>query len=200
MLRRTGPRKALAFLTLLFLFSALSAAESGCGGTGSEVKDKVEEAVRLISSSQPLLEDLLQLDQRLNTLGQRYPRLEDTLAEGKSLAEMALVEVEELESRYSRARDLLREAADMEGAEAYGEYARLIAEAVELELEALSLNRRLLTAVYDMLDVLPLAESSEQLSYYVEEIDRLTEEISRLFREGAEAAARADAYCREHGL
>lgn len=199
-MRRTGPRKALAFLTLLFLFSALSAAESGCGGTGSEVKDKVEEAVRLISSSQPLLEDLLQLDQRLNTLGQRYPRLEDTLAEGKSLAEMALVEVEELESRYSRARDLLREAADMEGAEAYGEYARLIAEAVELELEALSLNRRLLTAVYDMLDVLPLAESSEQLSYYVEEIDRLTEEISRLFREGAEAAARADAYCREHGL
>jgi hypothetical protein len=113
---------------------------------------------------------------------------------------MALVNVEELESRYSRARDLLREAADTEGADEYRDYALLALEAVEPVLEAVRLNRELLNAVHDMLDVIPMAESAEQLSYYVEEIGRLTEEISGLLRRGAEAAEAADAYSREHGL
>ncbi len=192
------PEGAPFLLSLpLVLILALS---GGCGRGSPGVREKVDEAVRIISSSRELLEDLLRLDQRFNALGQRYPAVEDTLAEGRSLAEMALVDVEELESRYCRARDLLREAAEDQGSGRYGEYALMTLEAVEPVLEAVRLNRSLLRAVHDMLDLIPLAESADQLSYYVQEIERLTEEISSLLREGAEAAQRADAYSREHGL
>ncbi len=187
---------ALLPALLLLFYTAVV----GCGGKPTEAAEKTREAVGIISSSRELLEDLLLLDQRFNSLGQRYPSIEDTLAEGRSLAEMAMVDVEELESRYTRSRDLLREAADAEGAGKYRDYALLALDAVEPVLEAVRLNRELLDAVHDMLDVIPMAESAEQLSYYVEEIGRLTEEVSELLRRGAEAAEEADAYSREHGL
>jgi len=170
----------------------------GCGD--SAARDKVSEAVGLIETSQTLLEDLVSLDKRLNILGTRSSDVDSTIAEGKSLAEMALLDVDELEARYTQARTLLQEVADMGGAGDYAGYARLALAAVETELEALVVNRQLLTAVWDMLDVLPLAESQEQLSYYIEEIDRLTGEVSDLLQRGAEAAQEADRYYREHGL
>lgn len=186
---------------LLLTFLALAiCAELGCGGVNPGVKEKVEEATALISSSRELLEDLLQLDQRFNTLGQRYPRIEDTLAEGKSLAQMAQVDVDELESRYSRARELLQEASESAEAGEYRQYALLALGAVEPVLEAVRLHRELLTAVHDILDLVPLAENAGQLSYYVEEIERMGGEITALLQRGAEAAQAADAYAREHGL
>ena len=173
----------------------------GCfGGGNGEAKEKVDDAKDLIGGSRKLLEDLLELDGRFNTLGTRYPKVEDTIAEGKSLAGMALIDVDELESRYSRARDLLMEVANINGATDYAQYALLAIEAVEKELEALSVNRELLTAASDMLDVLPMAQNREQLSYYVEEMGRLTKEISALLDEGAEAAVKADLYYRERSL
>ncbi len=184
----------------ILIVIALLAAFPGCRGRTSEARNLVEEALEIVSSSRNLLEDLLELNERFDSLGRRYSQVEDTLAEGKSLAETALAEVVELESRYGHARELLEKAAAAEGGGEYREYARLALQAVDKELEALSMNRRLLNAVYDLLDVLPLAESAEQLSYYVEEIERLRGEISRLLREGAEAAAAADAFHREHGL
>lgn len=194
-----GTRQAMiVFFSALLLL--LSTAGGGCGGNPPEAAEKVREAVGIISSSRELLEDLLVLDQRFNSLGQRYPSIEDTLAEGRSLAEMALVNVEELESRYTRARDLLREAADAEEAGKHRDYALLALDAVEPVLEAVRLNRELLDDVHDMLDVIPMAESADQLSYYVEEIGRLTEEISELLGRGAQAAEVADDYSREHGL
>lgn len=191
-----GFRKVIGIPIVLFILAAFP----GCGGKASEARGLVEEALGIVSSSRSLLEDLLELDERFDSLGRRYTRVEETLAEGKSLAETAQAEVEELESRYGRARQLLERAAAVEGGGAYREYARLALQAVDKELEALSMNRRLLNAVYDLLDVLPLAESAEQLSYYVEEIERLRGEVSRLLREGAESAAAADAFHREHGL
>lgn len=192
------PTAAVILISALMALLALAA--PGCGKTHPAAEDKVEEAIRIISSSRELLEDLLGLDERFNSLGQRYPAIADTLAEGRSLAEMALVNVEELESRYSRARDLLREVVETGSDGESREYALLALQAVEPVLEAVRLNRDLLDAVHDMLDVIPMAESAEQLSYYVEEIGRLTEEISGLLRRGAEAAERADDYSREHGL
>ena len=188
--------KALVIIaaTLLMAVPALP----GCGD--SAARDKVSEAVGLIETSQTLLEDLVSLDKRLNILGTRSSDVDSTIAEGKSLAEMALLDVDELEARYTQARTLLQEVADMGGAGDYAGYARLALAAVETELEALVVNRQLLTAVWDMLDVLPLAESQEQLSYYIEEIDRLTGEVSDLLQRGAEAAQEADRYYREHGL
>jgi hypothetical protein len=183
-------------LTALLLAAAL--ALPGCGN--SEAKLKVDEAVGIIASSQPLLEDLLSLDQRLNALGTRFSDVNDTIAEGKSLAEMALMDVDELESRYTQAGDILREVESMGGAGDYATYARLALLALDAELEAMELNRQLLTAAWDMLDVLPLAKSQDQLSYYSGEIERLTGEVSELLRRGAEAAAEADAYYREKGL
>ncbi len=171
---------------------------AGCGGGGA--KAKVDEALGSVASTQALLEDLLDLDQRLNALGTRFTTVEDTIAEGKSLAEMALMDVDELEARYAQARDILREVAEDGKAGDYAAYARLALTAVEKELEALAVNRQLLSSVWDMLDVLPLAQSGEQLSYYVEEIDRLTKEVSDLLRQGADAAVEADRYYREKGL
>ena len=191
-------RKILYALTVCLLLPALCLA--GCFGGGSEAKARVDEAIGLVESAQPLLEDLLDLDERINTLGTRFTDVEDSIAEGKSLAEMALIDVDELEQRYSQARDLLLEVEGMDGAGDYAEYARLALVAVDKELEAVSLNRSLLNSLWDMLDVLPLAESQEQLSFYTGEIERLTGEISGLLQEGIEAAAAADLYYREHGL
>lgn len=188
--------KAVVIVALLLL--PVASALPGCGNP--EAKSRVDEAVGIIASSQSLLEDLLNLDQRLNALGTRFTNVDDTIAEGKSLAEMALLDVDELEARYKEAGDILREVASMQGAGNYATYAHLALEAVDTELEALEVNRRLLTAVWDMLDVLPLAESQEQLSYYTEEIKRLTDEVSDLLQQGADAAAEADRYYREKGL
>lgn len=191
-------KKMFYVFTLCLLLPALFLA--GCFGSGSEAKAKVDEAVGLIESSQPLLEDLLSLDERINTLGTRFTNVEDTIAEGKSLAEMALIGVDELEARYTQAQNLLREVENMDEAGDYAEYARLALVAVDKELEAIVLNRKLLTDIWDMLDVLPLAESQEQLSFYTEEIGSLTGEISNLLKEGEDAAVVADRYYREHGL
>ncbi len=189
--------KTLVIVTVSLFVAAL--AMPGCGGN-PEAKAAVDQAVGLIASSQPLLEDLLNLDARFNALGTRFVNVEDTITEGKSLAEMALMDVDELEARYTQARDLLQEVADMKGAGDYAGYARLALAAVELELEAMALNRELLTDVWDMLDVLPLAQSQEQLSYYIGEIQRLTTEVSDLLQQGADAALEADRYYKEQGL
>ncbi len=186
------PSVLIAALLLLAL--------EGCLGSGDGVKGRVDKAVSLITSSRPLLEDLLELDERFDTLGTRYSVVEETIAEGKSLVEMALIDVNELESRYMQARDLLHEVLEAEDAGKYAEYARLILEAVYVEMEAFSRNRQLLDTVSDMLDVLPMAESTEQLSYYVEEIARLTNEISELLQQGSQEAKEADEYCKQAGL
>jgi hypothetical protein len=172
---------------------------TGCSG-GGEAKAHVGGAITLIEGSRPLLEDLLELDGRFNTLGTRFAAVEDTITEGKSLVEMAFLDVNELESRYTQARELLLEVTTMEGAGDYATYADLALLAVDKELEAISANRELLTMVSDMLDVLPLAQSQEQLSYYVEEIESLTSQVSVLLEEAAEAAVIADEYHLEHEL
>jgi len=171
----------------------------GCGGN-QEAKSRTDEAIEIVASAQPLLEDLINLDERLNSLGTRFTSVDDTITEGKSLADMALLDVDEIEARYQQARDIFLEVAAMEGAGSYAEYARLALVALNIELEALAVNRQLLTSVSDMLDVLPLAESQEQLSYYTQEIESLTIEISDLLQQGAEAAQQADRYYKEHGL
>jgi hypothetical protein len=191
--------RPLAIVLLVILVPAVILA--GCLGGGSpEAKEKVDEAIGIISTSQILLEDLVNLNERFNTLGTRYSNVDDTLAEGKSLVEMALMDVSELESRYQEARSLLLDVTKMDGAGDYAAYALLALQAVDKELEALDINRQLLNTVSDMLDVLPHAEREEQLSYYVEEINRLTEEITLLMEEVAALAAEADRYYQEHRL
>ncbi len=150
-------------ILLLVAVAVLLTAAVGCSGGERGLKEKVDEAVGLIASSQPLLEDLLDLDRRFNALGTRFHHVEDTIKEGKSLVDMAMIDVDELEARYARAREILREVAESDEGR-YAEYARLALEAVETEMEAFSMNRQLLLTVSDMLAVLPLAESAEQLS------------------------------------
>jgi hypothetical protein len=180
------------------LLLAIALALPGCGN--SEAESRVDEAVGVIAATQSVQEDLMSLNQRLNALGTRSSNVEDTIAEGKSLVEIALMDLDELEAGYARAGDILREVESMDGAGDYAEYARLALAALETESEALAVNRLLLTSVWDMLDVLPLAESREQLTYYVEEIDRLTAEVTDLLQRGAAEAAEADRYYREKGL
>lgn len=189
----------ISLALVLMLIAASLLAPAGCGGN-PEAESKVDQAIELIGSSQPLLEDLLGLDKRLNDLGTRFTDVDDTLAEGRSLVEMALLDIAELETRYVQAREMLQEVANMQDAGDYAEYARLALKAVDIELEAMALNRELLTTFSDTMDVLPYAQSQEQLSYYTEEIERLTGEISDLLQQGAEAAQAADLYYEEHGL
>ena len=189
----------ISFTLLVLLLAATLLVPAGCGGN-REAKSRVDQAIELIGSSQPLLEDLLGLDERLNELGTRFTEVEDTIAEGKSLVEMALIDIAELETRYAQARGTLEEVAGMQDAGEYAEYARLALKAVDIELEAIALNRELLNTVSDTMDVLPYAQNQEQLSYYTEEIERLTGEISDLLQQGAEAAQAADLYYEEHGL
>ena len=191
--------RPLTIALLAVLVPALVLA--GCSGGGSpEAKEKVDEAVGIITASQILLEDLVNLNERFNTLGTRYTNVEDTLAEGKSLVEMALMDVGELEARYQDARALLLDVTKMDAAGDYAAYALLALQAVDKELEALEVNRQLLNTVSDMLDVLPHAEREEQLSYYVEEINRLTEEVTKLMEEAATVAAEADRFYQERKL
>ena len=191
--------RPLAIALLVILAPAVVLA--GCTGGGSpEAKETVDEAIGIIAASQILLEDLVNLNERFNTLGTRYTNVEDTLAEGKSLVDMALMDVSELEARYQEARELLLDVTKMDTAGDYAAYALLALQAVEKELEALEVNRQLLNTVSDMLDVLPHAERQEQLSYYVEEINRLTEEINELMEEAAAVAAEADRFYQERKL
>lgn len=176
-------------------FSALP----GCSG-GGRAEERVNEARDLIGSSQELLEDLGSLDARFNALGTRFPKVEDTIAEGKSLAEMAFIDLDELETRYARARDLLFEVTNMQGAGDYADYSSLALQAVENKLEEFGFNRELLTSISDMLDVLPLAQNAGQLSYYEERINELNGRISEARKEAAAAAADADQFFKEHDL
>ncbi|MDY6794576.1 MAG: hypothetical protein SWK76_04745 [Actinomycetota bacterium] len=173
---------------------------AGCLGAGGEAKAKADEAVDIIAAARPLMEDLINLDNRFNTLGTRYTSIDDTITEGKSLVDMALIDVDELESRYFQASGLLVEVADMGDVGDYATYAELALQALEESLQALRLNRELLNTVSDMLDVLPHAESEEQLSYYVDEIELLNQEITAELDAAAASAADADLYYEEHGL
>jgi len=188
-----------AIFGVILVGISLSAAIVGCFGDG-QAKDKVNQARDLIANSQPLLQDLTTLDARFNSLGTRFSKVEDTIAEGKSLASMAMIDVDELESRYSETRDLLNETININSAGDYADYSRLALQAVESKLQEIGLNRELLTAVSDMLDVLPMAQNEEQLSYYVERIDGLSKGISESSAQASQAAQAADAYFAEHGL
>jgi len=188
-----------AIFGVILVGISLSAAIVGCFGDG-QAKDKVNQARDLIANSQPLLQDLTTLDARFNSLGTRFSKVEDTIAEGKSLASMAMIDVDELESRYSETRDLLNETININSAGDYADYSRLALQAVESKLQEIGLNRELLTAVSDMLDVLPMAQNEEQLSYYVERIDELNKGISDLSLQASQAALAADAYFAERGL
>ncbi len=192
-------RRLLPLLAAAAFLAGLSVPAAGCGGR-SAAEAKVREAERLIASSKPLLEDLLDLDARFNELGTRFSDVDDTIAEGKSLAEMAMLDVEELETRISRAASLLREVEEMDGAGDYATYAGMVLDALEPTSRALEKNRELLAAVWDMLDVLPAAENAGQLSWYTGEIDRLASEIGSLLREASSAAEAADRYREENGL
>lgn len=189
----------LSLLLAAVMVLALVTLPAGCGAD-PEARSKVREAESLIESSKPLLDDLLDLDSRFNLLGTRFSDVNDTIAEGKSLAEMAMVDVDELESRMTRAASLLGEVAEAEGAGDYAEYARLVLAALDDISLALARNRELLAAVWDMLDLMPSAESVEQLSFYTREIDRLAAEINALLREASAAAEEADRFREERGL
>ncbi|OFW57732.1 MAG: hypothetical protein A2W01_02610 [Candidatus Solincola sediminis] len=192
-------KRIIALTAVIFTIACVTISLTGCSG-GGQAKDNVNQASSLLESSQQLLEDLNNLNARFNSLGIRFSNVEDTIAEGKSLAEMAMIDVDELEIRYSEARELFNEVIAMRDAGDYAAYSRLALQVVESKLQEITLNRELLTAVSDMLDVLPMAQNEEQLSYYTERMDQLSKDISDLRLQAAEAALAADAYFKEHGL
>jgi hypothetical protein len=112
-------KRILAYVAVLVVLAYMAVpvvflAAAGCSG-GGDGKDKVDKAISMISSSRPLLEDLLELVERFDTLGTRYSQVEETIAEGKSLAEMALIDVDELESRYTKAGGRQRPGRESDG-------------------------------------------------------------------------------------
>jgi hypothetical protein len=190
----------LSIVPVMLASLALATTLAGCFGGGGQAKKDVDQARDIIGGSQELVDDLSDLDARFNTLGTRFSKVEDTIAEGKSLAQMAMIDVDELDARYTQARDLLTGVIQMEDAGNYADYSKLALQAVQNKMDAIANNRDLLTAVSDMLDVLPMAQNEDQLSYYVQRIDQLSRNISDLDARAADAAAAADEYFKENKL
>lgn len=170
-----------------------------CMGRSGLSLSLIQEAHELLAEAVPIRQDLEGLLAKLEGLGTRFPKAEDTLREGKSLVHLAEMDVIGLRERYGRAEELLVEAAQ-EGRGNLSQYAVLLREAVRLNLELLDLQAEYLRAVSDFLDVLPYAEDRSQLGYYLDALDRLSGEMADKSQAAASAAEGADSFRRENGL
>jgi|GEM_PF-1023703 hypothetical protein len=188
----------LAFLTALAFLLAL--ASSGCGGKGSEASRRtVDEALAELEKARPLLEDLAELNAKMNELGKRFTNQKDTVAEGMSLVDLINERIEELMVILRTAQGLFENVASSESGDLQ-RYAEMAGEAVGAQLEALETNQRLVRTLAEMLSLVEVAESEEQLLYYVDELERLAGELERQNDRAAQLAAEADAFHAEKKL
>ncbi len=159
----------------------------------------IKEAHELLTSTVPLREDLENLLLKLEELGTRFQRVEDTMREGKSLIRLADENVRGIRERLVRAEEVLTKAAG-EGKGDVATYSTLLREAVRARLELLDLQEHYLRVISDFLDVLPYAEDKSQMNYYLENMERLSREMAEKTEAAARATERADCYRAEKGL
>ncbi len=201
--KRLSTGRAAALTAALIMASALTLPallSAGCGKKGSEASRRtVDEALAELERARPLLEDLAALNAKTNELGKRFTDQRDTVTEGMSLVDLINERIGELEIILSAARGLFENAASQDSGD-LGRYAGMAGEAVGAQLEALRANQRLVRTLAEMLSLVEVAESEEQLLYYVDELERLAEEQERLNDEAARLAAEADAFHAERKL
>jgi hypothetical protein len=194
---KTG--RLIVIAAALLLPFLLSLPALSCAGKSSFALSRIQRAHEILSSAAPMREDLEALLDKLRYLGHRFRNAEDTLKEGKSLVRLAEEDVASLREDYLEAEKVLEEAAQ----EARGDYAcyiGLLREALAQRLELLDAQEEFLRTVSDFLDVLPYAEDRSQLAFYLDSMDRIYGELAERSERAGEAAARADAFRREHGL
>ncbi len=190
------PRR-LAALTAVFLLLIWA----GCGGNGSRpARNTVEEALAELEKARAPLQDLAELNAKINQLGKRFDNKQDTVSEGMSLVGLIDADINELEGVLRTARGLFERVETMEGAGEYRRYAEMAGRAVDAQMAALQTNRELVRTLAELLSLVELAESGEQLQYYVDELERLAGELERRNAEASRLAAEADDFYAEKRL
>ncbi len=198
-MKETG--KAAAALAAVILAAALVAGLlAGCGNEGGQARLMVDEGLQEMEEARPILQDLFDLNSKMAQLGERYNNLQDTVTEGMSLVRLVSEDLDRLEGLLVGAKGIFREAASTSGGGDYAAYAAMAEAAVQAQLEALQTNRGLVSNLADLLSLVELAESEEQLQYYVDELDRLARQLEQEFLEASRLAAEADAFYEEKNL
>jgi hypothetical protein len=196
--KETG--KAAAVLAAVILAAALVAGLlAGCGSGGGQARQMVDEGLQEMEEARPILQDLRELNSKIPQLGERYNNLQDTMTEGMSLVRLVSEDLDRLEWLLLGAEGIFREAASMSSGD-YSTYAGLAEVAVQVQLEALHTNRDLVSTLADLLSLVGIADSTEQLQYYVEELDRLYDQLEQERLEVSRLAAEADAFYEERNL
>ncbi len=194
--------KALS-LTMIALFAlTLSLCLVGCWKSASEKRARqlVEDALYQMEGSREAFEDLHELNDKISQLGERWTKLEDTIAEGLSLVGLVNVDIESVQTSLEKADLYLQEAISLKGTGKYGEYAKLAGAAVRGQLEALQTNRLLASTLADLLFIVEKAETKDQLQYYTDELTRLSQKLREEYARAAEMASEADRYFEENHL
>ncbi len=175
---------------------------TSCWKTASEKKARqlVEDALYQMEGSREALEDLHELNEKISQLGERWKKLQDTIAEGLSLVGLVNVDIEVAQASLEKAYQYLQEVISLQGAGKYGEYARMAQDAVRRQLEALQTNRLLASTLADLLYLVEKAETKEQLQYYTDELTRLSQKLQEEYARAAEMASEADRFFKENHL
>jgi hypothetical protein len=194
-------RAAPAAIAAVAAIALMALALSGCGGSGKgPARDTVNQALAELERARPLLEDLRELNAKINDLGKRFTSTQDTISEGMSLVDLINGDISELEVVLGTARELFGRVAEMQEAGDYREYAELAGQAVEKQAAALQTNRELVRTLAELLSLVEVAESGDQLQYYVDELERLAGELERRNVEAARLAGEADSFYSEKKL
>lgn len=196
------PMKKMPWLLMTALIAALALASlGGCESSDQrQARQLVDEALTNMSEVAPVLADLSELNALIAQLGERFNNLQDTVSEGMSLVRLITDDINEAEGILVAAREMFTQVTALEGAGEYVTYASIAKDAVQAQLDALQTDRELVATLADLLSLVDVAESEEQLQYYANELDRLSIQLNEQFDRAAGLAAEADAFLEEKKL
>lgn len=194
--------KKMPWLLTAALIAALALASlGGCESSDQrQARQLVGEALTNMSEVAPVLRDLGELNALIAQLGERFNNLQDTVSEGMSLVRLITDDLNEAEGILVAAREMFTQVTALEDAGDYVTYASMARDAVQAQLDAVQTDRELVATLADLLSLVDLAESEEQLQYYANELDRLSAQLNEQFNRAAGLAAEADAFLEEKKL
>ncbi len=194
--------KKMPWLLTAALIAALALASlGGCESSDQrQARQLVDEALTNMSEVAPVLQDLSELNALIAQLGERFNNLQDTVSEGMSLVRLITDDLNEAEGILVAAREMFTQVTALEDAGEYVTYASMARDAVQAQLDAVQTDRELVATLADLLSLVDMAESEEQLQYYANELDRLSAQLNEQFNRAAGLAAEADAFLEEKKL
>lgn len=194
-------KMSLLLMVALTVAMALTVLGGGCESSDQrQARQLVDQALSQMNEIAPVLQDLSELNALISQLGERFNNLQDTVSEGMSLVRLITDDLNEAEGSLVAAREMFVQVTGLEDAGDYVVYASMARDAVQMQLDAIQTDRELVVTLADMLSLVDIAESEEQLQYYVNEMNRLSAQLNEQFSRAAELAAEADAFMEEKKL